>query len=214
MEELCKIGVGRNGKNEQQGYMYRAADDIMNAVMPVLSGHGVYMRPFFTIEEKESIPTKTGQAEQIKVKLEMSLHDADCTNENNVIVEATVYGEARDSGDKCIMKAQTAAYKNWFIMVLGIPVIGTENDPDSTSPEMENTYNKRVSKVAEKKQPEPVSIIDTMASQKAEEPPVAVPQEQNLQEAVKETKQVEAPKNVIETLPEQQQSALASLGIF
>jgi len=223
--EIAKTGVGRDQKNEQQGYMYRGADDVLNAITPVFAKHGIYMRPFYTIESTKEVATRSGTAEQICVRLELSLHDADCQDENNILLETTTYGEARDAGDKCIMKAETVALKYALIYALGIPVIGTENDPDSVSPEMDNTYNKRVSKTAQAKKPEPASVMDFIAQTKTEqaapvEPVKAEPVKEEpvkVAEPVKEDKkpaEIDTKSSVVGGLTEQQRAALAAMGIL
>lgn len=223
--EICKVGVGRNRKNEQQGYMYRGADDVLDTVTPILSRHGIYMRPVFEFLSEKEVATRNGTATEMRVKLTLSLCDSECSDGDGVLMETTTYGEARDSGDKCVMKAQTVALKYALIYALGIPVIGTENDPDSTG-EPEPTYNPRVSKAPKQKpveQPAPVSISNMMMQTEVkEEPkqekPVEQPAPVKQAEPVKEPEPVKAEpvkeQEPEKQLGEEQIEKLKELGIF
>lgn len=233
ISEIAKRGVGRNQKNIEQGYMYRGVDDVLNLVTPILADNGVYMRPFFTIENAKEIPSTKGPADQMIVKCELGLYDADAGDENNVLLETTTYGEARDRGDKCIMKAQTVALKYALIYAFGIPVIGTEGDPDQHTPDVEPTYNRRVGAGSTPggQKPAVKSILGVgqpaAGVPRGQSRPVATPAVAHGQEQAKPSEQptrgsTQVVKAETETagnftmdgLSEQQRSALEAMGIM
>ena len=47
MAEVMKDidAVGKNQKNQQQGFKFRGIDDVYNAVHPILAKHGVFTVP-------------------------------------------------------------------------------------------------------------------------------------------------------------------------
>lgn len=135
VKELSALGVGRNSKNTMQNYMFRSADDVMDTVTPILAKNNIIMRPVFEVIKHEINERQTAQkvsyVTSCYVKLTLSFYDALDDSENSCIEEVVAYAEANDTGDKCIMKAQTSAYKYALIFGLGIPVTGTA-DPDFT----------------------------------------------------------------------------------
>lgn len=140
VKELAALGVGRNSRNTMQNYMFRSADDVMDTVTPILAKNNVIMRPVFEVvrHEVKERPTQKGMSyvTSCSVKLTLSFYDALDETENSCIEEVVAYAEANDTGDKCIMKAQTSAYKYALIFGLGIPVTGTA-DPDFTGEPVE-----------------------------------------------------------------------------
>lgn len=140
VKELAALGVGRNSRNTMQNYMFRSADDVMDTVTPILAKNNVIMRPVFEVvrHEVKERPTQKGMSyvTSCYVKLTLSFYDALDDSENSCIEEVVAYAEANDTGDKCIMKAQTSAYKYALIFGLGIPVTGTA-DPDFTGEPVE-----------------------------------------------------------------------------
>lgn len=173
VSEVAKIGIGREHINTQQGYKFRSADDILNVVTPIFAKNGIYLEPIFSVKSREKVPTSKGTATETTVELNLSFYDAEC-EENGLITKCTTFGEARDSGDKCIMKAQTAALKCALTYTLGIPVIGTDDGDFSGEPEM--PYNKRMSTKKEvpeskiKKIEEVNEVNEVKEEKKAEKP--------------------------------------------
>lgn len=122
--------VGKDGRNESQGYSFRGIDGVMNAVGPALRKHGVVVSPrVLTVAYRE---VEVGQRRTLQ---------RECTIE----VEYTVRGpagdtftgsaaaEALDSGDKATSKAHSVAYRTFLLQALTIPT--HEPDPDLVSVE-------------------------------------------------------------------------------
>ena len=167
VKELAALGVGRNSKNTMQNYMFRSADDVMDTVTPILAKNNVIMRPVFEVVEHKvsERPSKTGisYTTSCLVKLTLSFYDATEEQGDGLIQEFVAYGEANDTGDKCVMKAQTSAYKYALIFGLGIPVTGTA-DPDFTGDPVEEPAPQEPPKLTVK------PVVE-------QAPPVAPPQE-------------------------------------
>ena len=124
---MGEIGaVGKNTKNQQQGFMYRGIDAVMNAINPALVKHNVFVVPEVleqTREERTNAKGTTLIYSIIKVKYTFFAEDG-------TSVSAVVIGEGMDTGDKATNKAMSIAFKYACFQVFCIP---TEEmvDPDA-----------------------------------------------------------------------------------
>ena len=129
--------IGKEQKNQQQGWMFRGIDMIMNYVSPLFVKHGVFMVPQVQESIREERQTRNG-GNMIYTKLRVK-YTFYATSDGSSI-EAVVDGEGMDSGDKSTNKAMAVAMKYALFQVLCIP---TEEmaipdrmvDPDETTPE-------------------------------------------------------------------------------
>lgn len=130
MADLSKIGVGKDKKNSQQGFMYRGVDDAMNALSPLLSKYGLVILPRVTKREVIERQSKSGGA-LFYVMLDMEF-DFVAAEDGSKHVVGPVIGEAMDSGDKASNKAMSIAYKYACFQAFCIPT-EADNDPDATT---------------------------------------------------------------------------------
>ncbi len=131
MSDLCKVGVGKNQKNSQQGFMYRGVDDVMNALAPALARHGLLVIPNVierTVTERQS--KNGGTLFHTILRVRYSFVSAEDASKH----ETEVIGEAMDSGDKATNKAMAVAYKYACFQAFCIPLVGV--DPDSETHEL------------------------------------------------------------------------------
>jgi hypothetical protein len=122
--------IGKNQKNQQQGFKFRGIDDVYNAVHPILAKHGVFTVPTVLAERTEERQTRNGGNLIYRIlTLKYTFFAADGSS-----VEAVVIGEGMDSGDKAANKGMAIAHKYALLQTLCIP---TEDmiDPDSQVPE-------------------------------------------------------------------------------
>lgn len=124
---MADIGVvGKNKKNQQQGFMFRGIDDVMNALAPALVKNKVFIVPEITNEEREERQTqKGGVLFYVRLHITYRFYTTDGS-----FVEAKVIGEAMDSGDKATNKAMSIAYKYAAFQVFNIPTEEMK-DPDA-----------------------------------------------------------------------------------
>ena len=106
------------------GYPYLSADKVKKTIAPLFAKHGIELRMEF--KDLEYRPPIGNMSQHWTVRLEVSLIDTE-TGERET---SCVYGEAGDSGDKGVSKAQTCAVKQWvfseFFIADGI-------DPDASA---------------------------------------------------------------------------------
>lgn len=121
---MDEIGaIGKDKKNQQQGFMYRGVDDVMNALQPMLTKHKVFIVPEVIEQSREEKTTKSGSTLIYSIcRIQYTFYADDGSN-----VVAVVVGEGMDSGDKATNKAMAIAFKYACFQVFCIP---TEEMPD------------------------------------------------------------------------------------
>ena len=137
---MSEIGhIGKNKRNEQQGFMFRGIDDVMNQLKPLLAKHGVFIMPEVIDrirEERVTEKTYNGQVKRSTLIYSILTvrHHFIATDGSEVV--STTIGEGMDSGDKASNKAMAIAYKYACFQVFCIPTEEmAKDDPDSDTPD-------------------------------------------------------------------------------
>ena len=145
---MGEIGaVGKTSKNQQQGFMYRGIDAVMNALQPALIKYGVFVVPEILEQTREERVNKNGTTLIYSIcKIKYSFYAEDGSS-----ISAVVIGEGMDSGDKATNKAMSIAFKYACFQVFCIP---TEEmvDPDAECHEVAAKETKKAEKKEEPKQ--------------------------------------------------------------
>lgn len=122
--------VGKDSRNQQQGFMFRGIDAIINAVGPLLRKYGLIVRPVHSeILAYESYVTKSG-TNMIGCRVSVTYR---WTGPGGDWFETQVVGESSDAGDKSVPKAMSVAWRVMWLQTLSIPT--DDPDPDSTAHE-------------------------------------------------------------------------------
>jgi hypothetical protein len=122
--------IGKDRKNDSQGFKFRGIDDIYNELHTKLAKHGVFTVPEVLENIREERPTKSGGVMTYSImKIKFTFFAEDGSS-----VSAVMIGEGSDTGDKASNKAQSIAHKYAFLQVFAIPT-EDEKDPDQSSPE-------------------------------------------------------------------------------
>lgn len=128
--------IGKEKKNQQQGFMYRGIDDVMNALQPILSKYHVFVVPEILEQTREERKTSKGNSILYSLlKIRYTFFAEDGTS-----VSAVVLGEGMDSGDKASNKAMSVGMKYALFQVFCIPTEETKDldarmdDPDAETP--------------------------------------------------------------------------------
>lgn len=124
--------VGKTQENREQGFHFRGHDDVMNALNPVLSKHGVFVLPRVLERERSTRQTRSGGT-----MYEVNLHvKFTFYGPAGDFVEASVWGEGTDMGDKATSKAMTSAFKYCLVEAFSISTKEVSlTDADRTTPE-------------------------------------------------------------------------------
>jgi hypothetical protein len=127
---LSEIGpIAKERHNEQQGFVFRGIDEVMNAFHPVLARHGVIVLPEVIDRSVEVRTTRSGSA-QYAVALTVRYTFSGPAGDT---VSCVVAGEASDLGDKATNKAMAAAMK--YALMQTFCVALEADDADATTPE-------------------------------------------------------------------------------
>lgn len=124
---MADVGaVAKNSRNQQQGFMYRGIDAVMNALHPAMAEHHVFCTPEILEQTREDRQTNKGTNLIYSIcRIRYTFYADDGSN-----VSVIVIGEGMDSGDKATNKAMAIAFKYACFQLFCIP---TEEmvDPDA-----------------------------------------------------------------------------------
>lgn len=159
-ESICGVmseigAISKDKRNQQQGFMYRGIDDVMNALQPLFVKHKVFIVPEVLEQTREDRVSGKGNPLIYSVcKIKYTFYAEDGSN-----IVAVVVGEGMDSGDKATNKAMAIAMKYACFQVFCIP---TEEmvDPDGETPDLKKPQKPQQPK-PEPQKPEQPSVPQT-----------------------------------------------------
>lgn len=126
---MAEIGaIGKDSKNDQQGFMYRGIDAVYNALNPVMAKHGIFICPEVLDQKREERTTKYGSVLIYTIlTIRYTVYAPDGS-----YIQMIVVGEGMDSGDKSTNKAMSVAMKYAMFQLFMIPTEEMK-DPDAES---------------------------------------------------------------------------------
>lgn len=134
--------VAKNGTNSFHGYTYATSADVLSKVNSALVEQGLASLVIPELISLEEVKTAKGNIEHLAtVKVNITLIDRD--SDESVLI--TGIGSGQDSGDKAVMKAQTAAVKYAYMLSFSI---STGDDPEADARTDESTFVTPVQKAA------------------------------------------------------------------
>lgn len=122
---MADVGhVAKRDRNEQQRFLFRGIDAVVNAVGPALRKHRVIVTPTVETIDYTERPTRTGGvAVFCRVTVTYTFWAEDGTS-----LACRVAGESFDTGDKSTAKAMSVAFRTALLQALTLPT--DEPDPD------------------------------------------------------------------------------------
>lgn len=123
--------IAKDQTNTGQGFKFRGIDDVYNALHGLFAKYRVFCLPQVLSERSEDRESARGNALIYRVLTIVYTFVA----EDGSTVQATVVGEAMDSGDKAANKAMAVAHKYALLQVFTIPTEATD-DPDQETPDV------------------------------------------------------------------------------
>lgn len=129
---MADIGaIGKDRKNDAQGYKFRGIEDFYNAAHPALVRHGVFCCPqVLDCESQDRISKNGSPAVRVTMKVCHKFYGPDGS-----FVDVITCGEGIDSSDKATNKAMSAAMKYALIELFSVPTQDVE-DADRHDPEV------------------------------------------------------------------------------
>lgn len=136
---MGEIGaVGKTSRNEQQKFMFRGIDAVMNAINPALIKYKVFIVPEVLDQTREERTNSKGTTLIYSIcKVKYTFYAEDGSS-----ISAVVIGEGMDTGDKATNKAMSIAFKYACFQVFCIPTEEMK-DPDAECHEVKPKDDKK-----------------------------------------------------------------------
>jgi hypothetical protein len=124
--KAATAAVGKNSRNQQQGFSFRGVDAVVNAAAGPLNDQGVIIVPQLMSVEHATVEVgqKRTPMAHVRVQVAYLFYGPDGS-----YVKAVVPAESMDSGDKAVPKAMSVAYRIALLQVLNLPT--DDRDPDA-----------------------------------------------------------------------------------
>lgn len=126
--------IDKTRKNEQQGFMFRGIEDVMNSLHESFAKHGIVILPreLDHIQANfETINRDGRKTLQFRTRVHMAFKFVSTTDGSEV--ECDGWGEAADNGDKGYNKTKSIALKYVLMQMFLIPTKDIA-DPDKETP--------------------------------------------------------------------------------
>ena len=126
MAAIAKTGIAKNMRNQQQGFTYRGIEAAMNELNPLLVAAGITVTPKYSdlqISERSKGDGKATRFATVKGSFTFASGDGS-------FVVSEYYGEAMDSGDKAITKAQSVAFRTALFQQFVVPTVAVDPEVD------------------------------------------------------------------------------------
>ncbi len=121
--------IEKSDRNQQQGFRFRGIDAVMQEVGPALRAHGVHIIPTPVEMRSETYETAKGTSmRNVTVTMQYAVYGP----AGDSFIGGAI-GEAADSGDKAVTKAQSVAYRTFLLQSLTVPT--GDADPDTQTHE-------------------------------------------------------------------------------
>jgi GH25 family lysozyme M1 (1,4-beta-N-acetylmuramidase) len=128
MRDICKIGIGKTQKNEQQNYRFRGIEQAMNEMSPIMVNHGITVSARYADLNITERAKEKGALRFVTLKGTFTF-----TAEDDSFITSEAYGEAMDSGDKAVIKAQSVAYRTALFQLFVVPTMSMDTELDDYS---------------------------------------------------------------------------------
>ncbi|WP_250439378.1 ERF family protein [Delftia tsuruhatensis] len=122
MKDIASTGIAKSQRNQQQGYNFRGIDAAMNELSPLLVKHGITVTPKYsdlTVTERAKDGGKATRFCTLKGTFEFEAPDGSSFT-------SEIYGEAMDSGDKAVVKAQSVAFRTALFQEFVVPTMAMD----------------------------------------------------------------------------------------
>lgn len=130
MREICAKGIAKLSRADTGGarFNFRGIEAAMNEMSPILVNHGITVTAAYSdLSITERAKAEAGKATRfVTIKGTFTFAAQDGSN-----VCSEVYGEAMDSGDKAVVKAQSIAFRTALFQQFVVPTMSM--DPELTS---------------------------------------------------------------------------------
>lgn len=131
MRDIASIGIAKT-KTADMGntkYQFRGVEQAMNEMSPIMVNHGITVCARYSdlqlIERVKGDPKDAKSTRFVILKGSFTFSAPD---DSHVIAEA--YGEAMDSGDKAVIKAQSVSFRTALFQLFVVPTMSMDTELD------------------------------------------------------------------------------------
>lgn len=121
------MGVAKTGHNKKQGYFFRGIDATLDAFAGPLSTNQIMVLPDYHVEREWTI--ETGSGAKMQAYLVRGMFTLLSTEDGSSYRIGPFYGEASDSLDKAMTKAQSVCLRTALLQSFAAP-LGPDADPE------------------------------------------------------------------------------------
>jgi hypothetical protein len=124
--DICKTGIAKLGTADTGAakYRFRGVEQAMNEMSPILVNHGITVTARYSdlsITERDKGGGKASRFVTLKGAFTFAADDGSS-------VTSEVYGEAMDSGDKAVIKAQSVAFRTALFQQFVVPTMAMDTE--------------------------------------------------------------------------------------
>lgn len=138
-------GIGKTSTAQGDGvrFNFRGIDAVLNTFSPAMAKAGLMILPSYSEPALQQRSTSTGKVNYNY--LVRGSYIAISTKDGSQLPLGDFYGEANDTQDKAIAKAQSIALRQAYLQTFSVPLLGDDMDPengDSTGERMDTVDTK------------------------------------------------------------------------
>lgn len=129
MKEIAEKGIGKTKQADQQGgakYKYRGIDDAMNEMSVVLIRAGITVTPEYS--DLQLVERQRGEGKATRLVILKGSFTFEAGDGSSVT--ASAYGEAADTMDKAVTKAQSVAFRTVLFQQFVVPLMAMDVEGD------------------------------------------------------------------------------------
>jgi hypothetical protein len=129
MRDIAKIGIGKTQTNTAQNYRFRGVEQAMNELSPIMVNNGITVAARYSelaVAERIKGAPADGKATRFVTLKGTFTFTAD--DDSSMVADA--YGEAMDSGDKAVIKAQSVAFRTAIFQTFVVPTMSMDTELD------------------------------------------------------------------------------------
>ncbi len=129
MRDISRIGIAKTNSANLGGatVRFRGVEQAMNEMSPIMVNHGITVAARYS----DLIVQERAKAEAGKATRFVTLKGAfTFSAEDDTSVTAEAYGEAMDSGDKAVIKAQSVAFRTALFQLFVVPTMSMDTELD------------------------------------------------------------------------------------
>ncbi len=132
MHDISTRGIAKLSRADTGGakFNFRGIEAAMNEMSPILVKHGITVTAAYSdLTVSERAKAEVGKATRfVTIKGRFSF-----TAQDGSSVTSEVYGEAMDSGDKAVVKAQSIAFRTALFQQFVVPTMAMDPEADGES---------------------------------------------------------------------------------